>query len=205
MADLPQSPRPQRDEITGLVLAGGRGQRVGGRDKGLLDFKGAPLALQVLERLRPQVGSLLISANRNAEVYAQWAPVIADDPAQCFAGPLAGIDAALRASKTPWLAVVPCDLPQLPTDAIARLVQGLGVPPAAPGARAAYAVNDGRHALICMLHRDLAPALGQLLHAGERRIGAMYAALHAVAVPFAGSELVNLNAPADLAAHGASP
>jgi molybdopterin-guanine dinucleotide biosynthesis protein A len=196
VADLPQHPLPQRDEITGLVLAGGRGQRVGGRDKGLIDFNGVPLALQALERLRPQVASVLISANRNAAVYAQWAPVIADDPVQCFAGPLAGIDAAFRASKTPWLAVVPCDLPQLPADAIARLAHALGA------ARAAHAASDGRHALICLLHRDLGPALRQLLLDGERRIGAMYAALHAVAVPFAASELVNLNAPSDLAAHG---
>lgn len=198
MADLPQRLLPQCDEITGLVLAGGRGQRVGGRDKGLLDFNGVPLARHVVERLRPQVASVLISANRNAQVYAQWAPVIPDDPAQRFAGPLAGIDAALQASTTPWLAVVPCDLPHLPTDAIARLTQSLGA------ARAAYAANDGRHALVCLLHRDLAPVLGQLLRDGERRISALYAALHAVAVPFAAGELVNLNAPADLAAHGAS-
>jgi molybdenum cofactor guanylyltransferase len=197
VADLQQSELPQRDDITGLVLAGGRGQRVGGRDKGLIDFNGAPLALQVLERLRPQVVTVLISANRNAEVYGQWAPVIADDPAQCFDGPLAGIDAALRASKTPWLAVVPCDLPHLPADAVARLAQGLDA------ARAAYAANNGRHALICLLHRDVGPVLRQLLLDGERRIGAMYSALHAVTVPFAASELVNLNAPADLAAHGA--
>lgn len=186
---------PSASDITGLLLAGGRGSRMGGADKGLLLLDGEPLALHTLRRLQPQVGSVLISANRNPDTYRQWGPVIADDD-DGFRGPLAGLLAALCACPTDWLAVAPCDLPALPTDAIARLAAALD------GAQAAFAMPDGQHhSLVCLVHRALAPALRDTLAAGKPRVSDWFASVGAMPVPFAdAAAFANLNTPADLAA-----
>lgn len=184
---------PRRDEIAGLVLAGGRGERFGGADKGLIEHAGQPLALHVLRRLAPQVSRVLISANRNGEVYRRWAEVIGDAEGQAYAGPLAGIGAALLTIDTPWLAVAPCDLPQLPLDAVARLSAGLGA------GRAAFASSSGRHSLLCLLHADASTAVTQLLAGGEHRVARLFEAMQAQSVAFTDDELANVNTPAALA------
>jgi molybdopterin-guanine dinucleotide biosynthesis protein A len=186
---------PSASEITGLLLAGGRGSRMGGADKGLLLLNGEPLALHTLRRLQPQVAHVLISANRNAAAYRQWAPVIADEDAQ-WRGPLAGLLAAMRVCGTDWLAVAPCDLPALPVDAIARLADALQSAPAA------FAVPDGQHhSLVCLLHRSLAPALHDALAADKPRVGHWFAAVGAIPVRFSdAAAFANLNTPTDLAA-----
>ena len=190
---------PSARDITGLLLAGGRGRRMGGADKGLLLLAGEPLALHTLRRLSPQVATVLISANRNAAVYQQWAPVVADADDD-LRGPLAGLLAALGPCPTDWLAVAPCDLPALPIDAFARLARALD------GAPAAFAVPDGQHhSLVCLLHRSLAPALRDALVAGRPRVSDWFAAVGAVPVRFAdAAAFANLNTPADLAAAQAS-
>jgi molybdopterin-guanine dinucleotide biosynthesis protein A len=187
---------PTRDRITGLVLAGGRGRRMGGADKGLVEWQGAPLVVHVLQRLRPQVATLLISANRNLATYRAWAPVIEDPEPASFAGPLTGLLAALNATATDWLAVAPCDLPALPRDAVERLAAGLD------GGKAAYAAPvDHAHSLVCLLHRSLAPGLAQQLAAGNPRVGGWFAAIGARAVPFAeAGAFANFNAAVDLQA-----
>lgn len=188
---------PARIEITGLVLAGGRGRRMGGADKGLVLHHGQPLAQRVIERLAPQAGRVLVSANRNLDVYAQWAKVVADPSPEAFAGPLTGIVAALPYCDTDWLLVAPCDQPQLPPDAAVRLGAGVGA------RAAAYACRDGdarAHSLLCLLHRRCWPTLQRLLDAGQARVGAALLALDAVAVPFGATELANLNTPAEVAA-----
>lgn len=115
----------ERAQITGLILAGGRGQRMGGRDKGLQPFQGEPLAAHVLRRLQPQVGRVLISANRHADAYAALgAPVIGDTLAD-FPGPLAGMLAGLQAIETDYLLTVPCDSPYLADDLAVRLADAL--------------------------------------------------------------------------------
>src|SRR5258708_33080903 len=115
----------QRNEISGLVLAGGRGTRMGGIDKGLQMHLGIRLALHALERLRPQVGALMLNANRNLAAYqAMNVPVWPDELAD-FPGPLAGMLAGLEHCATPYLATAPCDTPNFPTDLIAHLAQGL--------------------------------------------------------------------------------
>lgn len=189
---------PLREQITGLVLAGGRGRRMGGTDKGLVDWHGKLLVEHVIERLRPQVAALLISANRNLDRYRAWAPVIEDPEPMHFAGPLTGILTALHATTTDWLAVAPCDLPALPRDAIARLAAGLG------GTRAAFAAPAGQdHSLVCLLHRSLASELARHVGDGNARVGAWFAAIGASAVPFAdATAFVNLNAAADLKCAG---
>jgi molybdenum cofactor guanylyltransferase len=158
---------PGRSEITGLVLAGGRGLRMGGIDKGLVRFGGRTLVERVIDRLRPQVGSLRISANRNLDAYRAFGfPVLLDaaDGREPFPGPLAGLLAGLRAATTPWLAAVPCDAPFLPLDLVSRLAASLGT------SRAAMAcVGDRAEPVFCLLHVDLAGDLAAALANGERR------------------------------------
>ncbi|HTI97166.1 MAG TPA: molybdenum cofactor guanylyltransferase MobA [Rudaea sp.] len=106
--------------ITAAILAGGEGRRVGGEDKGLLPLAGRPLIAHVTAALRGQAGSIVICANRNADRYAEFAPVIADGE-DGFRGPLAGIAAVLRVCKSEWLLTVPVDCPQPPRDLAVRL------------------------------------------------------------------------------------
>lgn len=190
---------PDKRNITGLLLAGGRGQRMEGADKGLLPLDGEPLALHVLRRLRPQVAGLMISANRNADLYRQWAPVVADDlPGQ--RGPLAGVLAGLSNCLTEWMAVAPCDLPALPDDVVARLIAGRSE------ALAAYAAPADRgHSLVCLLHRSLAPSLAAALAADQPRVAGWFSRVGARAVRFDdAAAFANLNTPDELAAAQAS-
>jgi molybdopterin-guanine dinucleotide biosynthesis protein A len=188
---------PAHDALTGLILAGGRGQRLGGVDKGLQPWRGAPLVDHALARLAPQVREVLISANRNAAAYAsRGVRVLADDWPD-FPGPLAGILAGLRAATTPWLAVVPCDSPALPADMFARLAQGLGDAPGAVVQRA------GRlEPVCCLLSTALADDLARYLSEGGRRV-ADWVARHAAPVAFDRAEdaaaFANVNTPAELA------
>lgn len=158
---------PTRGEITGLVLAGGRGARMGGIDKGLARFGGRTLVERVIERIRPQVGALMISANRNLDAYRAFGhPVLLDaqEGLEPFPGPLAGLLAGLRAARTAWLAAVPCDAPFLPLDLVSRLAASLGA------SRAAMAwVGDRAEPVFCLLHVDLADDLAAALANGERR------------------------------------
>lgn len=112
-------------DITGLILAGGRAQRMGGIDKGLVPFMGKPLIEHAIARLAPQVGPVFINANRNLHEYAQYGyPVIADTRPD-FAGPLAGFAAGLEQCKTEYLLSVPCDSPLYPLDLAARMLDDL--------------------------------------------------------------------------------
>ncbi len=190
---------PTRADITGLILAGGRGSRLGGADKGLLPFEERTLVEHAIERLAPQVATLMISANRNRERYAAlgW-PVVADGGTD-FDGPLAGMLAGLRAARTGWLATVACDAPRFPSDLVARLVAGRGAAPAAVAALA------GRpQPVFCLLHRSLAAPLAAALAAGQRATGAWLASVGAEPVPFADPQaFANLNTAQDFAAAGA--
>jgi molybdopterin-guanine dinucleotide biosynthesis protein A len=161
---------PNRAEVTGLVLAGGRASRMGGLDKGLVAFGGRSLVERVIERIRPQVGELLISANRNIDRYRAFGfPVLLDEAGglEPFPGPLAGLLAGLRAARTRWVAAVPCDAPFLPADLVVRLAASLGA------SRAAFAcVGDRAEPVFCLLRADLAEDLAAALADGERRTGA---------------------------------
>ncbi|MEW6292523.1 MAG: molybdenum cofactor guanylyltransferase MobA [Pseudomonadota bacterium] len=180
--------------ITGLILAGGAGRRVGGADKGLLDYRGKPLVAHVIERFAPQVDALLISANRNLDAYLDYGyPVVTDASAERL-GPLAGIAAGLRACDTPWLVVCPCDCPQLPPDLVARLMAGIGQ------ARLAIAsTSEGIQPTFMLCRRELLPALEKSLAAGERKVRAWCRTEGAVEVRFADAAAFrNLNTPDDL-------
>lgn len=181
---------------TGLVLAGGRGARLGGLDKGLIELHGRVLAAAVLSTLRPQVRDLLVSANRNVERYATLgAPVVTDGDA-AFAGPLAGLQAGLAACRTEWLVSAPCDQPHLPADLAARLLHAAG----AAARPSAYAVLGGESSYVCaLLHASLRSSLGRALGAGRRGVRDWLAGHGAVPVAFTAAAPLNLNTPADLA------
>jgi molybdopterin-guanine dinucleotide biosynthesis protein A len=185
------------NEVTGLILAGGEGRRVGGADKGLLDFQGRPLIAHVIERLAPQVERLLISANRNLETYRVFGHPVLTDLSEERLGPLAGIQAGLAACATPWLVVCPCDCPQLPDDLVSRLMSAVESQGAA---LAVAATSAGMQPAFQLCRRELLPALGKYLAAGERKVGAWCRAQGAIEVTFPAAEAFrNMNTPEELA------
>jgi molybdopterin-guanine dinucleotide biosynthesis protein A len=193
---------PPREAITGLILAGGRGQRLGGIDKGLQPWRGRPLVDHAFERLAPQVAEVMISANRHANAYASRAPRVLADARDDYAGPLAGMLAGLRAASTPWLAVVPCDAPCLPRDLVERLAQGLHDRPAAVVQRDLGAAGLHLEPVCCLLSTALADDLACALAAGARKVEA-WLGRHARPVRFDRPEdmaaFANINTPDDLA------
>ena len=183
------------EQISGLVLSGGAGRRMGGRDKGWVEWQGRPLIEHVLERLRPQVTQVLISANRNHERYAALgATVVADATSdETFPGPLAGIAAGLAHVRTEWLLVVPCDAPRLPRDLAERLADGRGAASAAVAR-----VGQRSEPLFCLLARDLNAHAAAALHAGERSVAHWLAAIGAAPVAFPdATAFINVNTPDD--------
>jgi len=176
--------------ITGLLLAGGRGSRMGGNDKGLQPYKGTPLALHTLFRLQLQVSQVLISANRNLAAYESLgAPVLQDAQAD-FAGPLAGFLAGLEACETEFLLTVPCDTPRFPLDLASRLMGALrreDAEIAMPCARE----EDGHlrpQPVFCLLQAQLVTSLGAFIQAGGRKIDAWTSQHRCALVPFDATE-----------------
>lgn len=170
-----------REQITGVILAGGQGRRMGGVDKGLQDLQGRPLVQWVLARLAPQVGTVLISANRNLERYAALGCAVLPDRIPDFAGPLAGIHAALAQADTPLVATVPCDSPFLPADLVARLHAAL----VSDKAELAVARSGDRvQRAFCLARRELLPQLETFLVSGGRKIGLWHDSVKTVEVAF---------------------
>lgn len=160
-----------REDITGLVLAGGQGSRMGGIDKGLVTLCGQTLAEHAIARLSPQVDSVLISANRNQDRYAATGLTVLADQLAGFPGPLAGVLAGLRACRTPFLATAPCDTPAFPLDLVERLGDALQAQHA-DIAMAATREPQGlvRQPVFCLLKRQLADDLAAFLAGGDRKI-----------------------------------
>ena len=185
-------------EVTGLVLAGGQGSRMGGVDKGLTPFRGKPLVEHVIARLAPQVDELLVNANRNPDAYARFGhPVVADE-VPGFAGPLAGFERGLAHARGELVATVPCDSPFLPPDLVARLRASL----AAGGAELAVAKTGAQaHPVFCLMRRSVHASLREFLASGQRKIDKWYAALHVVEVAFDDEEaaFANINTAGELA------
>lgn len=156
------------ERTTAVILAGGRGQRMGGRDKGLVVFRGRALVEHVIERLTPQVASVLISANRNLDRYARYRVPVIPDLVPGFQGPLAGMAAAMRVAETEWLLCVPCDCPELPLDLAERLYRGL-----VEGATLAIAWDgDYVQPLFALLRTSLYASLNAFLAQGGRKVEA---------------------------------
>ncbi len=168
-------------DITGLVLAGGRGSRMGGVDKGLQNHKGVPLALHALLRLQPQVGEAMINANRNLSAYESMGVPVWPDVQSDFPGPLAGVLVGLERCETPYLVTVPCDTPNFPLDLVERLARALEAEDAEI-AMAATRQNGEVTAqpVFCLLKSELLESLIKYLQGGERKID-RWTAQHRVA------------------------
>jgi molybdopterin molybdotransferase len=171
--------------ISGLVLAGGRGTRMGSVDKGLQPFGGATMVAHVLERLRPQVEGVAINANQNLDAYGAFGVPVWPDDTPGFAGPLAGLEAGLRRCATEYLLAVPCDSPFLPSDLAARLLSGLQ----AADADLALAVTEENglrqpHPVFCLVKADKAEVLSAYLAAGGRRMDGWYPQIKVAEVLF---------------------
>lgn len=167
--------------VTGLVLAGGLGRRMGGVDKGLVDLDGRPMVTHVIDRLAPQVDALLINANQNAERYGGFGHPVVADRIGGFAGPLAGLHAGLSVAQTPLLVSVPCDSPFLPLDLVDRLRAALE----ADGAQLAVArTGDQPQPVFSLVRRDVVDDLTDYLAGGGRKIDAWYARLALTEVSF---------------------
>lgn len=157
--------------VTGLILAGGAGRRVGGADKGLLSYRGLPLIDHAMHRLGPQVARLMISANRSHTDYARRGVAVLGDRFPGYLGPMAGIATGLSSCETDWMQVVPCDGPEFPTDLVARLTMArcgssLVVVPESQA-------SDGqvtRHYTFMLVHQSLALSAADYLLAGRRRL-----------------------------------
>ena len=191
------------DEVTGIVLAGGQGRRMGGVDKGLVAFRGAPMVASVIARLAPQVGAIVVNANQNAQAYAAFGHRVVPDAVGGFAGPLAGLHAGLAAATTRYVVTVPCDSPFLPHDLVARLGDGL----AAHDAELAVArTHDQPHPVFALVRADVRPHLEAFLAGGGRKIDAWYATLRAVEVAFddEADAFRNINTRDELSAAGGS-
>ncbi len=183
------------ERVAAVILAGGQGRRMGGADKGLLDYRGRPLVEWVLDALAPQVAEILISANRNLDRYARYGRRVLPDALPDFPGPLAGVLAALDAVDTEWLLAVPCDTPHLPADLVLRLL-GAAQYEEVP---LAVAADEARVHHSCFLVRtNQREQLTAYLARGERAVRRWHAELASVQVRFAAAAFVNFNQPDDL-------
>ena len=188
-----------REQVTGVILAGGRATRMGGVDKGLVPINGRPMIAWVIDALRPQVATVMINANRNHDRYGAFGCPVIDDGDSEFRGPLAGMASAMRVAETPWVAVVPCDSPLITGELVERLYAAV----ASSGSPVAVA-HDGERLqpvfalLACTLLADLAGYLDD----GQRKIDRWYARHGYESVDFSdvAESFANINAPEDRSA-----
>jgi molybdopterin-guanine dinucleotide biosynthesis protein A len=182
------------EDITGLVLAGGRAQRMGGVDKGLVPLAGRPMVAHVLAALRPQVGAILINANRHLDQYAAFGHPLIADRHEGFLGPLAGLAVGLDAALSDYVATVPCDSPLLGPDLVARLAGAL----IENGADISYAHDGERaHPVFALVRRRLRGDLDAYLAGGGRKIDQWFARHPHVAADFSDcpDTFINVNSP----------
>ncbi|MBC3879053.1 molybdenum cofactor guanylyltransferase MobA [Undibacterium sp. FT79W] len=175
--------------ITGLILAGGRGTRMGQVDKGLQSFRGAPMALHALMRLSPQVGEMIINANQNLAVYESFGTQVWPDQIDGYAGPLAGVQTGLVHCETPYLLTVPCDSPFLPTDLAERLSLGLLSNDADLAVAVTTEYEDGiarrqSHPVFSLMKASLLDDLTTFLMQGGRKVDAWFQHLRIAEVVF---------------------
>ena len=186
--NLPNSFQPLHQEaITCVILAGGRGTRMGGVDKGLQNFNGIPLTLHTLMRIGPQVGHVIVNANRNLAAYESFGIDVWPDSSNMgeFAGPLAGFMTALEHCETPYLLSVPCDTPLFPNDLVARLADAMAQNNA--DFAVAAAEEDGQirqQPVFCLMSTNMLESLVAFTKSGGRKIDTWTALHNTVVVPF---------------------
>ena len=185
-------------EITGLVLAGGQGSRMGGVDKGLQAFRGKPMVAHVIERLAPQVSEILINANRNPGDYARFGHRVVADEIEGFAGPLAGFERGLAHASHELVVTAPCDSPFLPVDLVSRLHDSMR---AAKAELAVAKTGDQAHPVFSLMRREVHGSLRDFLASGQRKIDKWYASLAVVEVAFddEADAFLNINTREELA------
>ncbi|NML45517.1 molybdenum cofactor guanylyltransferase MobA [Ramlibacter sp. G-1-2-2] len=177
----------QREDITGVILAGGRGSRMGGVDKGLQAFHGMPLALQTLLRLQPQVAEVMVNANRNLSAYESFGVPVWPDGLADYAGPLAGFLVGLERCETEYLVTVPCDTPLFPADLVVRLAEAMereGAEIAMAAAREQEGSEPRAQPVFSLMRHALMESLVRFTHAGGRKIDAWTGQHRTVLVPF---------------------
>lgn len=190
------------EQITGLILAGGRAQRMGGIDKGLIPFHGKPLIESAISRLKPQVSSIIINANRNITKYAHYGyPVIMDETPD-FSGPLAGFSIGLKHCKTPYLLTAPCDSPLLPNNLAEKMVIELEV----NNLDLVYAssIEGGKvwaQPVFCLMRSNLQDSLNIFLSKGDLKIDRWFKDLNSGTTVFEDvTAFANVNTPQELEA-----
>jgi molybdopterin-guanine dinucleotide biosynthesis protein A len=184
-SDLTKMTTTPASKITGLILAGGRGMRMGGTDKGLQPFRNVPMIAHVMQRLAPQVDSILINANQNIAAYQPFGVPVYSDHTPDYAGPLAGFQTGLMHCATEYLVTVPCDSPFLPHDLVTRLYDAMQ----SEKADLAIAVTGEsnhrqQHPVFCLLKKSLLPHLSAYLENGGRKVGEWTSSLQCAEVHF---------------------
>jgi molybdopterin-guanine dinucleotide biosynthesis protein A len=188
------------EHITGLILAGGRAQRMGGIDKGLISFHQKPLIESAITRLKKQVGPILINANRNITKYAGYGYPVMMDETPDFSGPLAGFSVGLKACKTPYLLTSPCDSPLLPLDLAARLATEME----RDSFELVYAssLESGKtwaQPVFCLMRANLQDSLADFLKKGDLKIDRWFKELKTSTVIFDDAQaFANVNTPEEL-------
>jgi len=192
--------RSDAQAVTGVVLAGGLGRRMGGVDKGLQPLGDKPMVAWVIERLSPQVDQLIINANQNADAYGRFGFSVVADRVPGFAGPLAGLHAGLSAAAHPLVVTAPCDSPFLPRDLVERLRAELL---AADAELAVARTFEQAHPVFSLVRRDVLDHLAAFLEGGGRKIDQWYGELRTVEVAFddQAEAFSNINTPEELARH----
>jgi molybdopterin-guanine dinucleotide biosynthesis protein A len=151
-------------DISCIILAGGKGRRMGGADKGLVQFKGRRLIAHVIESIAPQVDDIVISANRNLDQYNELGYAVYADQTDSFDGPLAGIASTLPHCKHDWVVVIPCDMPSLPLNLVASMVK------TASSTRLVVIRAEGEHQLVFLLHRELLDSIKHYLDGNQHSV-----------------------------------
>ena len=190
--------------VTGVILSGGRATRMGGVDKGLMPFRGRTMVEWVLDRIEPQVAEVLISANQNLDRYLAFGHPVLTDRITGFAGPLAGLHAALHVARSDLVISVPCDSPFLPSDLVWRMTQALA---SRESDVAVARTGNDTHPVFCLCRAALLPHLSTFLEEGGRKVDAWYAALNVCEVAFddRAQGFVNVNTLEQLQVFDAPP
>ena len=188
----------RKEEVTGLVLAGGRGSRMDGRDKGLILYEGQPLVAHALKVLSTVADHLLISANRSHAAYAAWGYPVVTDPDSEFKGPLSGILAGMNAAETPFILAMPCDMPKVTQPLLEAILRRHREQPDSP----MVVAHDGERMqpLLMLVSTDLATSLQGYLASGERKVGGWVKEVSHLCADLSSwqSDLININRPEDL-------
>ncbi len=185
-----------KEQITGVILAGGKGSRMGGVDKGLIKFQGRPLVEHILERVKPQVNEVVINANRNLQKYAGYGVKVVRDEQQESQGPLAGIASAMAITTTPLLLTTPCDSPFLPINLAQRLYLAL----TDNDVDLAVANTGKLQPVFCLVKTDLRNSLMNFMAGGGRKIDLWYNQIRYTSADFSDIPecFTNINTPQDM-------